>query len=68
MNDSPLSPEASLVDLVRRELLRLARLEDQLACEEASRVPYWAPCPDSVSGHRVAARLLHAHADELLAG
>ncbi len=52
---------------VRQELLRLARLEDQLAADEAATVPYWAPCPTSVVGHRAAAQALRQEADQLAA-
>lgn len=48
---------------VRQELLRLAYAEDQLAADDAARVPYWEPCPPSVQGHRSAAQLLRAGAD-----
>jgi len=62
MNASPITRTPELLHALRLELLRLARLEDQRACEEASKVPYWAPYPESVTGHRTAARLLHAQA------
>lgn len=62
MNPSPVTRSPELLQALRLELLRLARLEDQRACEEASKVPYWAPYPETVSGHRTAARLLHAEA------
>ena len=45
------------------EPLRLAYAEDQLAADDAARVPYWEPCPPSVQGHRSAAQLLRAGAD-----
>jgi len=61
---STLSQE--VVAAVRRQLLRLARLEDDRAATELARVPYWSPCPPSVVGHRVAARLLREEADALL--
>ena len=48
---------------VRNELLRLARFEDSLGAAEAESVPYWAPCPATVQGHRRAAVALRAHAD-----
>jgi hypothetical protein len=62
MNPSTITRNPELLKALRLELLRLARLEDQRACEEASKVPYWAPYPESVTGHRTAARLLHAEA------
>ena len=57
-----------LVALVRSELLRLARFEDALAATEAASVPYWASCPDTVQGHRMAAVALRADADAVGAG
>jgi hypothetical protein len=51
---------------LRRELLRLARAEDDRASAEAAKVPYWAACPPSVQGHRAAAAILRADADSLL--
>ena len=52
---------------VRRELLRLARIEDDQAAAEAASVSYWEPCPASVMGHRAAARLLREGAERLAA-
>ena len=43
---------------VRRELLALAKREDDSAAAEAGAVPYWSPVPSSVDGHRAAARTL----------
>ena len=57
--DNPIPLHTAL----RRELLRLAAHLDDLAAAEAARSPYWAPCPDSVVGHREAARVLRAGAD-----
>ena len=57
--DNPIPLHTAL----RRELLRLAAHLDDLAADEAARTPYWAPCPDSVAGHREAARVLRAGAD-----
>jgi hypothetical protein len=51
---------------LRRELLRLATLEEDLAASEAAQVPYWSPCPASVAGHRAAARALREDADRIL--
>lgn len=51
---------------LRRILLTLAQREDDLAAVEAASVPYWAPSPETVLGHRTAARLLRAEADRLL--
>ncbi len=52
---------------LRRELLRLARAEDDLAADEAAATPYWSPTPTTVLGHRAAAALLRAGADQVLA-
>jgi hypothetical protein len=52
---------------VRQELLRLARIEDTRAADEAATVPYWAPCPTSVVGHRAAAQALRREADRIAA-
>ncbi|WP_109509204.1 hypothetical protein [Nocardioides speluncae] len=53
--------------LLRRELLLLAGREDIAAAQEAALVPYWAPCPASVVGHRAAARALREAAEQFLA-
>jgi hypothetical protein len=66
-NDVSLNGAASdLLATVRRELLRLADLEDHVASTEAARVPYWSAYPESVLGHRVAARVLRQNADRFL--
>ena len=51
---------------LRQALLEIARREDDMACAEAAMVPYWAPHPPSVSGHRLAAGALRSEADRLL--
>ncbi len=56
----------ALTTALRKELLRLARAEDELAASEAAAVQYWEPCPSSVLGHRAAAATLRADADALL--
>lgn len=53
---------------LRRELQNLARLEEDRAANEAATVPYWAPCPASVQGRRLAAAALRADADALIRG
>ncbi|MCW2780343.1 MAG: hypothetical protein JWR35_792 [Marmoricola sp.] len=58
---------AVLAAALRRELLRLARAEEDRAAAEAAKVPYWATCPPSVQGHRAAAGILRATADSFLA-
>jgi hypothetical protein len=51
---------------VRRELLRLAREEEDMAAAEAAAVPYWSRCPATVQGHRLASAILRADADRFL--
>ena len=51
---------------LRRVLLEMARREDDIACAEAAGVPYWAPPPPSVNGHRLAGGALRSAADRLL--
>jgi hypothetical protein len=58
INRNPKSAE--LAAAVCRELLALARHEEDVAAAEASRSPYWAASPLSVVGHRSAARALRA--------
>jgi hypothetical protein len=48
-------------------LLDLARREDDLAAAEALGTPYWRPCPESVVGHRAAAKALRRHAESFRA-
>jgi hypothetical protein len=59
-------PDA-IASALRRELLRLAHVEENLAADEAAKVPYWAPYPPTVLGHRAAAAALRADADSFLA-
>lgn len=54
-----------LITALCRELVALARHEEDIAAAEASRVPYWSPCPSSVDGHRAAARALRAEVERL---
>lgn len=58
--------ETSVRVLIRNELLRLARFEDDLAAAEAATLPYWAPYPPTVQGHRMAAVALRADADAVV--
>ncbi len=51
---------------IRQILLDLARHEDDLAATEAAAVPYWAPHPPSVVGHRAAAQALRCEADRFV--
>ena len=55
---------ADLHDALRRELLRLARREDDAASREAARVHYWEPTPVIVVVHRRCAAILRDAADE----
>jgi hypothetical protein len=55
--------EADVASLLRDELLRLAVEQERLADAEAAQVPYWAPSPASVEGHRAAALALRANAE-----
>ena len=58
--------EGTMTSKLRAILLDLARHQDDMAANEASTRPYWAPCPSSVLGHRSAATALRAEADHLL--
>ena len=51
---------------VQQILHKLAQHELALAASEAATVPYWIPCPDSVAGHRIAARSLLDEAKTLM--
>jgi len=64
-NSADTAPTATRVQL-RQILLELARREDDTARSEAAAVPYWAPLPSSVIGHRVAADALRSEADRFL--
>ena len=59
-------PDSVVLAAVRRELLRIASREDDLAAAAAALVPYWASHPPSVQGHRAAAAALRSEADRLL--
>lgn len=58
---------AEVATAVRRELLKLAYAEDQLAADERAKVQYWEPCPAAVQGHRAAAAALRAGAHRIAA-
>jgi hypothetical protein len=60
--DTP-STSRSLREAVRAELLRLARIEEDVAASEAERVPYWEAMPLTVAVHRRCAAALRAAAD-----
>jgi hypothetical protein len=51
---------------LRKELLRLAQQEDDIAARQAQRVHYWESMPVTVAIHRQCAAALRAAADELL--
>ena len=59
--------EGGIAIRLRQILLEMARREDDIAHAEAAAVPYWAPQPTSVHGHRAAASCLRFEADRLLA-
>jgi len=65
MLDSMTVPDQLVNELVTRELLRIADVEERHAVTEAVKVPYWAPYPDSIVAHRAAARVLRDTADRL---
>lgn len=50
---------------LRTELLRLAKVEDELATNEALGVLYWQPLPPSVTSHRHCAVVLRTAAERL---
>ncbi|MFI7067462.1 hypothetical protein ACIBL3_41160 [Kribbella sp. NPDC050124] len=52
--------------MIRRELLELARIEDDRAADAAAAVPYWSHRPASIAGHEAAAGALRAAADRFL--
>lgn len=61
MNESENPTKSTdLITLLCRELLKLARREEELAADELAEVPYWMPTPVSVLGHRAAALALRA--------
>jgi hypothetical protein len=57
---------STIAAALRRELLQLARAEEEKAAAEAAAVPYWSPCPATVQGHRLASAILRADADRFL--
>lgn len=59
----PLDPDVARI--LRGLLHSLANEQDELAAQEAARVPYWKPCPHSVIGTRTAARVLREAAEAL---
>lgn len=62
-SQTDLAPE--VMSALRRVLYQLASDKERNAASEASRTPYWKPCPDSVIGLRAAARALREAADSM---
>ena len=60
-----LLPDPDVSRLLRRLVYSLAREQEDIAAKEAALVPYWKPCPHSVIGIRVAARVLREAAEAL---
>lgn len=58
-------PDPQLIAALCRELLHLAKLEEDRAAAEAAVIPYWSACPPSVLAHRAAARALRSDAERL---
>lgn len=58
---------STVAAMIRRELLALARLEEDRAANDAAAVPYWSHRPASVAGHQAAAAALRDAADRFLA-
>ena len=61
------SSDTLMASKLRAILLELARREDDCAANEAAATPYWSPTPATVLGHRIAAALVRATADQFLA-
>jgi hypothetical protein len=66
MNSSVETAQTAVAVRLRQILLEPARREDDMASSQAAVVPYWAPHPSSVIGHRVAADALRSEADRFL--
>ena len=63
---APTTPVAEqLPAALRKELLRLARQEEDAAAVEAGRARYWETTPSTVAIHRQCAAALRAAADRL---
>jgi hypothetical protein len=58
--------DSKTVYAVRETLFRLADAQERIAAGEAALVPYWKPCPESVTGPRAAARALRAAAEMMV--
>ena len=57
---------STVATMIRRELLELARIEDDRAADDAAAVPYWSHRPPSIAGHQAAAAALREAADRFL--
>jgi hypothetical protein len=66
MDSNGYPDEGRIAIRLRQILLELARREDDIAHAEAATVPYWAPQPTTVVGHRAAANSLRFEADRFL--
>ncbi|MCW2736698.1 hypothetical protein [Nocardioides sp.] len=66
MSPQPAPARDQVLDELRRELLRLARHEEEVAAGVAARVHYWEPTPVTVVVHRQCAAALRDAADELI--
>jgi len=66
MNSSNEAEQTTITVRLRQILLELARREADIANSQAAAVPYWAPHPSSVIGHRAAADALRSEADRFL--
>jgi hypothetical protein len=66
MSTSTAPASEQLHEALRRELLRLAQHEEDVAACEAQQVHYWETMPITVAAHRECAAALRAAADELL--
>jgi hypothetical protein len=64
-NSTESASAVELLAAVCRELIRIAKREEDMACDEAARTPYWSPCPPTVEAHRAAARALREDAARL---
>ncbi len=67
MNSTEDHPLGGAIQMkLRGVILELADREEEIAFTEAAAVPYWAPPPASISGHRSAATCLRHVADRFL--
>lgn len=58
-----LEPEVAAT--LRSIIFGLAAEEEAAAASEAAQVPYWCSCPESVIGHRAAAKALRLAAESI---